>query len=335
MFRIRPRRLRKNSSIISLTQENWVTAEDLIYPVFVQAGSENQAIKSMPNIYRFSLDNLLKEIEESMEQGIRAIALFPVVEEEFKTLSAEESYNPNSLNQKTIRAIKKRFPELILISDIALDPYTSHGHDGLIKDGKILNDETVKVLALMALAQAEAGADIVAPSDMMDGRIGAIREALDANNFFDTKIMSYTAKYKSNLYAPFRDALGSLGSKKSCKENSDIPKDKSSYQMNYGNSREALRELELDIVEGADIVMVKPAGWYGDIIQTFKQNSTIPIAAYQVSGEYAMIYSAYQAGYIDLEPAIIESLTAIKRAGADLILSYFSRHCLRITQKIK
>jgi porphobilinogen synthase len=329
MFKIRPRRLRKNPSILSLTQENWVQAEDLIYPLFVKDGREKQEIKSMPNVFRYPLDELLGEIEDAMELGIRAIALFPVIQQEHKTLMAEESYNPSALTQKSIRAIKKRFPELILISDIALDPYTSHGHDGLIKDGKILNDETVAVLCKMALAQAEAGADIVAPSDMMDGRIGAIRSALDAQKFFDTKIMAYTAKYKSSLYAPFRDALGSLGSGDSGMIiTEDIPKDKSSYQMNFANSREALRELALDIEEGADIVMVKPAGWYGDIIKLFKQNSNIPIAAYQVSGEYAMIYSAYLNGYLDLKPAINESLLSIKRAGADLILSYFAKEYL-------
>lgn len=324
MQKLRPRRLRKSSTILKLTQENWIQAQDLIYPVFVKEGSGSEEIKSMPGIYRHSLDSLLREIETASELGIEAIAMFPVIDSELKTNDAREAYNPQGLTQRAIQAIKQNFPELILITDVALDPYTTHGHDGLVADGKILNDETVEVLCRMALMQAEAGADIVAPSDMMDGRIGAIRSVLDINQYQDTKIMAYTAKYASSLYAPFRDALSS-SLRGVNDEANQIPKDKSSYQMNFANSREALRELELDVQEGADIVMVKPAGWYGDIIHQFKQRSHIPIAAYQVSGEYAMLHASSQLGYINLNKAMTESLLCLKRAGADLILSYFAK----------
>lgn len=322
----RPRRLRQSPFIREIVTEHKLSADDFIYPVFVKDTKAPEAIKSMPNIMRHSTHSLLKEIEESLKLGIKAFALFPVVDEGKKSSNAAESYNPDSLNQKTIQLVKKNFPEVIIIGDIALDPYTDHGHDGLISDGKILNDATVEILSKMALAQAEAGVDIVAPSDMMDGRIKAIRSALDNKGFQDTMIMAYTAKYASCLYNPFREALDSLSDNK---KNTGIPQDKKTYQMNYANAKEALRELELDISEGADIVMVKPAAWYGDIIKSFKENSSVPIAAYQVSAEYSMIYAASEQGWIDLDKAMHESLTSIKRAGADLILSYFAKDFLR------
>ncbi len=320
----RPRRLRLNQFIRELIAEHKLTANDFIYPVFVKDTSSAEAISAMPGIYRNSQDSLLKEIEACLELGIKAFALFPVVDETKKSSDAKESFNPKSLNQETIRNIKKRFPESLLITDIALDPYTDHGHDGLIAEGKVVNDQTVEILSKMALAQAEAGADIVAPSDMMDGRVKAIRESLDKNDFQDTLIMAYTAKYASCLYNPFREALDSL--KDSKKPETNIPQDKKTYQMNFANSTEAIRELELDIQEGADIVMVKPASWYGDIIKSFKERSSVPIAAYQVSGEYSMIHAAAEKGWIDKDKAILESLTSIKRAGADLILSYFAKY---------
>jgi len=353
-MKIRARRLRANSAIRELTEENHLKASDLIYPVFIKDSIKSpETIASMPDIYRHSIDSLLTELEPLHEKGLRAIALFPVIEEALKNHSAEESYNPEALTQRTIRRLKQEFPELLIVSDIALDPYTHHGHDGILKDGKIVNDETVEILCKMALAQAEAGSDIVAPSDMMDGRVGAIREALERNNYQDTLIMSYTAKYATCLYGPFRDALGSLGAKElvttighpersegsNAIANTDpldsssttsplndiIPSDKKTYQMNPANSKEALKELELDIAEGADIVMVKPASWYLDIIHQFKENTNLPVAAYQVSGEYSMIHAAAEKGYLDLDQAMIESLTSIKRAGANMILSYFAK----------
>ncbi len=333
----RPRRLRLNQHIRNLVQEHSITAHDLIYPVFIKEGELSQeAIASMPGIYRWGTESVLRELEEAQELGIRAIAIFPVIAEQFKTLNAEESYNPEGLTQRVIRRIKEEFPDLLLITDVALDPYTSHGHDGIIEAGKVINDKTVEILTKMALAQAEAGSDIVAPSDMMDGRIAAIRTKLDKHGYDDTLIMAYTAKYASSLYAPFRDALSSLGAKS--KSNTlvleremteTIPQDKKTYQMNIANSKEALKELELDLAEAADIVMVKPAGWYLDIVSQFKARSTAPIAAYQVSGEYSMIHSAAKAGYIDLDLAIYESLISIKRAGADLILTYFAKDILK------
>ncbi len=333
----RPRRLRLNQHIRNLVQEHSITANDLIYPVFIKEGEQSQeAISSMPGIYRWGIESVLKEIEDAERLGIRAIAIFPVIDERFKTLNAEESYNPEGLTQRAIRRIKQEFPEILLITDVALDPYTSHGHDGILEDGKIVNDKTVEILTKMALAQAEAGSDIVAPSDMMDGRIAAIRTKLDQHSYHDTLIMAYTAKYASSLYAPFREALSSLGFKN--KSNTivlekdvieAIPQDKKTYQMNIANSKEALKELELDLAEAADIVMVKPAGWYLDIVSQFKARSTAPIAAYQVSGEYSMIHAAAKAGYLDLDLAIYESLISIKRAGADLILTYFAKDILQ------
>ena len=328
---IRPRRLRRNSALRDLVQENHLLKSDFIYPMFIIEGSAvKTAVESMPGIERFSIDLLLEEIKSVVDLGIRAVALFPVIEESKKTLAAEESYNPEGLTQRAVKAIKKQFPDLMIMTDIALDPYTSHGHDGILRTDNagntvIDNDETVEILVKMALAQAEAGADIVAPSDMMDGRIGAIRDSLDLHGFTEVSIMAYTAKYASCLYGPFRDALGSLGAKENQHKAADIPKDKKTYQMNPANSVEAVKELELDLIEAADFLMVKPASWYLDIISKFKDNSTVPVAAYQVSGEYSMIHAAAKAGYIDLDQAMHESLISIKRAGADIILSYFAK----------
>ncbi len=320
----RPRRLRFNKAIRSMVASNHVTVDDLIYPIFIKEDSGgDQEIKSMPGIKRLTIDSALKEIESLHSKGLNAIAIFPVIDESLKSEDAREAFNPAGLTQRTIQAFQKELPELLTITDVALDPYTSHGHDGLIKNGHIDNDTTVEALCKMALVQADAGADIVAPSDMMDGRIGAIRNALDHKHYINTLIMSYTAKYASCLYGPFREALGSLGSK-ALTEN--VPKDKLSYQMNPNSDiKEAMRELALDYEEGADIVMVKPASWYLDIIKSFSEESLLPVAAYQVSGEYSMIHSASQNGFIDLNKAMNESLTAIKRAGAQMILTYFAK----------
>jgi porphobilinogen synthase len=277
---------------------------------------ENQkvAIPSMPDCYRYSLDLLLKEVVNAYNLGINAIALFPLIAEDKKDNFGTESYNPDGLVQRTVKAIKKEVPEIIIITDVALDPFSIYGHDGIVQDGKILNDETVQVLVKMSLSQAAAGANFVAPSDMMDGRVGAIRRALDEAGYLDVGIIAYTAKYASAYYGPFRDALESA------------PKfgDKKTYQMDGANSREALREASLDITEGADIIMVKPALAYLDIIRRLRDSSHLPVAAYNVSGEYAMIKAAAKQGWIDEKSLILETLTSMKRAGADLILTYFA-----------
>jgi porphobilinogen synthase len=312
---IRPRRLRYTPAIRSLVRETELTVNDLIYPLFIMEG-ENQkvAIPSMPDCYRYSLDLLLKEVVNAYNLGINAIALFPLIAEDKKDNFGTESYNPDGLVQRTVKAIKKEVPEIIIITDVALDPFSIYGHDGIVQDGKILNDETVQVLVKMSLSQAAAGANFVAPSDMMDGRVGAIRRALDAAGYLDVGILAYTAKYASAYYGPFRDALESA------------PKfgDKKTYQMDGANSREALREASLDITEGADIIMVKPALAYLDIIRRLRDSSHLPVAAYNVSGEYAMIKAAAKQGWIDEKSLILETLTSMKRAGADLILTYFA-----------
>jgi porphobilinogen synthase len=300
-----------------MVRETILTVDDLIYPMFVMEGeSAKLEIASMPGCYRYSLDLLLEEIAAVSQLGINAIALFPVIPEEQKDDIATESYNPEGLVQETVKAIKNAVPEIIIITDVALDPFTTHGHDGLVdENGKILNDQTVEVLVKMALSQAEAGADFVAPSDMMDGRIGAIRQALDAKGYINVGILAYSAKYASAYYGPFRDALDSA------------PKfgDKKTYQMDAANAKEALKEIELDIAEGADIIMVKPALAYLDIICQVKTATNLPVAAYNVSGEYAMIKAAAQHGWIDEKKVILETLTSMKRAGADLILTYFAK----------
>lgn len=313
----RPRRLRRTPALRRMVEETQLTVNDLIYPLFVMEG-EGQKVEvvSMPGCYRYSLDLLLKEIEDAYNVGINAIALFPLVAEAKKDNVGTESYNSEGLIQSTVRAIKQTIPDIVVITDVALDPYSSEGHDGIVgENGVILNDSTVEVLVKQALSHAEAGADIVAPSDMMDGRIGAIRKALDAAEYFHVGILAYSAKYASAYYGPFRDALDSA------------PKfgDKKTYQMDSANAREALKEVGLDIAEGADMVMVKPAIAYLDIICQIKKTTNLPVAAYNVSGEYAMIKAAGQRGWIDEKKVILESLTSIKRAGADLILTYFAK----------
>ncbi|GCE58944.1 porphobilinogen synthase [Microcystis sp. CS-574] len=312
---IRPRRLRYTPAIRRLVRETELTVNDLIYPLFIMEG-ENQkvAISSMPDCYRYSLDLLLKEVVNAYNLGINAIALFPLIAEDKKDNFGRESYNPDGLVPRAVKAIKKEVPEIIIITDVALDPFSIYGHDGIVEDGKILNDETLEVLVKMSLSQAAAGANFVAPSDMMDGRVGAIRRALDAAGYLDVGILAYTAKYASAYYGPFRDALESA------------PKfgDKKTYQMDGANSREALREASLDITEGADIIMVKPALAYLDIIRRLRDSSHLPVAAYNVSGEYAMIKAAAKQGWIDEKSLILETLISMKRAGADLILTYFA-----------
>ncbi|RIJ37815.1 porphobilinogen synthase [Pontibacter oryzae] len=312
----RPRRNRQTEVIRNLVQETTLGVNDFIQPLFVIEG-QNQRVEvaSMPGISRFSIDTLQEEIATCVDLGITAFAPFPSIPEQLKDKYATESYNANGLYTKAICEIKKNFPQVALFTDVAMDPYSSDGHDGIVENGEILNDETLEVLGKMALAQAEAGADVIAPSDMMDGRVAHIRHVLDENGFQKVGIMSYTAKYASAFYGPFRDALSSAPKKG----------DKKTYQMNPANSREALLEAELDILEGADYLMVKPALAYLDIIKLLREHSQLPIAAYNVSGEYAMVKAAAERGWLDGEKAMLESLMSIKRAGADIILSYFAK----------
>lgn len=317
--RTRMRRMRSDDFSRQLMQENIVSPADFIYPVFVLEGSNRrEAIPSMPGINRLSVDLLCQEAKHIASLGIPAIALFPVIDNEKKTLKAEEAWNANGLIQNTIKALKDTVPELGLMTDVALDPYTSHGQDGIIDDdGYVLNDITVAALVKQALSHADAGADIVAPSDMMDHRIGKIRDTLEAGNHTNTKIMAYSAKYASSFYGPFRDAVGSgqnLGTG-----------DKSSYQMDPANGDEALQEIALDLSEGADMVMVKPGMPYLDIVYRVKQQFGVPTFAYQVSGEYAMIQAAAANGWLEADKVMMESLVAFKRAGADGVLSYFAK----------
>ncbi|MDN3203121.1 porphobilinogen synthase [Algoriphagus sediminis] len=312
----RPRRNRKSAAVRDLVRETNLSTDDFIFPLFLVSGSKKKIeVDSMPGIFRFSEDLMLKEIEECLKLGIKAFDVFPAYPEELKDSLATESYNPNTFYLKALKTIKQTFPEVCLMSDVAMDPYNSDGHDGIVKDGKILNDETLEILARMSLAQADAGVDILGPSDMMDGRVGFIREELDNAGFIDTSIMSYTAKYASSFYGPFRDALDSA------------PKfgDKKTYQMDPSNSREALIEADLDVNEGADYLMVKPALAYLDIIQLLSQNYDLPIAAYNVSGEYSMIKASAERGWIDGGSAMLESLLSIKRSGARIILTYFAK----------
>ena len=308
-------------------RENRLSVDDLIYPVFVTEGvNQRQAIASMPGVERVSLDVLLAEAEEIYNLGIPAIALFPVTHTDKKSDDAAEAYNPDGLAQRSVRALKKAFPDLGVITDVALDPFTSHGQDGLInQDGYVMNDETIAVLVKQALSHAEAGADIVAPSDMMDGRIGAIRQALEAQNYSNTLILAYSAKYASGFYGPFRDAVGSAG---------NLGKgNKYSYQMDPANSDEALREIQLDLQEGADMVMVKPGMPYLDIIRRVKEQYGVPTFAYQVSGEYAMIKAAAMNGWLDEKQVVLESLLAFKRAGSDAVLTYYAKSVARWLHK--
>ncbi|GDX84623.1 delta-aminolevulinic acid dehydratase [Methylococcaceae bacterium] len=315
----RMRRMRKNDFSRRLMRENHLSVDDLIYPVFVVEGTnKREKIDSMPGVERLSLDLLIEEARELYILGIPAIALFPVVPTEKKSDDAVESFNPNGLVQRTVRALKTAVPELGIITDIALDPFTSDGQDGLINTvGYVLNDETITVLVKQALSHAKAGADIVAPSDMMDGRIGAIRDALEKNGYIHTKILAYSAKYASSFYGPFRDAVGSAG---------NLGKgNKHSYQMDCANSDEALREVALDLEEGADMVMIKPGMPYLDIIRRVKDEFGVPTFAYQVSGEYAMLKAASQNGWLDEKAVVLESLLAFKRAGCDAILTYYAK----------
>ena len=317
----RLRRLRQSESIIELTREHLVTKNDLIQPVFVKEGlSDKEPIESMPGIYRFGADSVLKEIEEINQLGIRAIAIFPVVDPSKKDSKGTEATKRDNFISRVLGSIKSKFPETLVIADVALDPYTDHGHDGILENDKILNDQTLEVLAEQSLVLAEAGADIIAPSDMMDGRIGVIRKKLDENNFEDKIILSYAAKYNSKFYGPFRDAVNS-------KKNLGTS-DKSSYQMNPANSLEALNEVAMDIEEGADIVMVKPGMPYLDIISKIKEEFKVPTFAYQVSGEYAMMMESVNKGWLD-KGVIIESLTSFKRAGADAVLTYFAKDLIK------
>jgi len=312
----RPRRNRKTEAIRRFHQETWLGPQHFIYPLFIHGGTEDIPIASMPGCFRLSPEGLLREVEASLSDQISSVVLFPAIPEELKTEKAEECFNPLGLIPATIRSLKERWPELTIVTDVALDPYSSAGHDGIVSaEGEILNDETIEVLCRQALCQAEAGADIIAPSDMMDGRVQAIREALDAKSHTNVSILSYTAKYASGYYGPFRDALDSA------------PKhgDKKTYQMDPANVREALREVDLDVAEGADMVMVKPAGPYLDVIRAVREHTSLPVAAYQVSGEFAMIKAACANGWLDERTVALESLMAIRRAGADVILSYYAR----------
>lgn len=314
----RLRRVRRSAALRRLVAESALGPADLIYPMFVLDGKKrSEAVASMPGIQRHSIDGVLRETDEAVSLGIPAVALFPVIDPELKSLNGEESANPVGLVQRTITAIKAKHPDLAVISDVALDPYTTHGQDGIIdEDGYVLNDETVQMLVRQAASHAEAGADIVAPSDMMDGRIGAIRTELEGNGFHNTLILAYAAKYASCFYGPFRDAVGSAGNL--------AGGDKKTYQMDPSNSDEALREVGLDLSEGADLVMVKPAMPYLDVIRRVRDEFGVPTFAYQVSGEYAMLKAAAENGWLEERSAVLESLLCIKRAGAHAVLSYFS-----------
>ncbi len=312
----RPRRNRKSPWVRAVAREHTVGPDNFIYPLFIHGGDGDQAIESMPGCRRLCLEGLIDEAGAALADGVGAVVLFPALPDDIKTSGGEESYNPSGLVPEAVRRLKSRFPTLTVITDVALDPYSSDGHDGIVSpDGRILNDETVEVLCKQAICQANAGADIISPSDMMDGRVGAIRHALDDAGHTDVSILAYTAKYASAFYGPFRDALDSA------------PRfgDKKTYQMDPANVREALREVDLDEAEGADMIMVKPAGPFLDVIRAVREHTTLPVAAYQVSGEYAMLKAAAQNGWLDERKAALESLLGIRRAGADVILTYYAR----------
>lgn len=317
----RNRILRTNASIRSLVAETILTPSDFIAPLFIDEG-ENVAyeIPSMPNYYRYSIDNTVKEIKELWSLGIKSVLLFVKAKDETKDNTGKEAWNPDGLMQRSIKAIKDAFPEMLVMTDVALDPYSSYGHDGIVENGEIVNDPTVEALVKMSLSHAYAGADLVAPSDMMDGRIGAIREAFEQNNFTKTGIMAYSAKYASCFYGPFRDALDSAPGFG----------DKKTYQMDYANRIEAVKEALMDVEEGADIVMVKPGLPYLDIVREVKNAVDVPVSVYNISGEYAMIKAAAKMGWINEDKAILETLTSMKRAGADLIATYFAKDAARL-----
>jgi porphobilinogen synthase len=321
---IRPRRNRSRAALRRLVRETRLTADDLVLPLFVQEGEGKRTpIASMPGHARLSIDQLVETAQEAFDLGLPAVALFPYLTDEHKDPRGSASVKPDGLLQRAVRALKQTLPELLVITDVALDPYSSDGHDGVVIDGRIDNDETLPLLAAMAVAQAEAGADVVAPSDMMDGRVRAIREALDAAGFVDVAIGSYCTKYASAFYGPFREALDSA------------PRagDKKTYQMDPGNAREALRELALDEAEGADWVMVKPGLVYADVIRLVREHTALPVAAYHVSGEYAMLRAAAERGWLDYDACLLESLTALKRAGADVIFSYGALDAAKLLAK--
>ncbi len=320
----RLRRLRRNTNLIDLVSETNITSNDLIQPIFIKENFDgSEAIDSMPNIFRHGIDNAIKEIEDIRKSGINSIAVFPVIDSANKDSKGSQALDSNNFISNAIKAIKKQFPDIVLIADVALDPYTDHGHDGVIINDKVDNDETIKILIEQSLILASAGADMIAPSDMMDGRIGLIRKALEDNNHKDTILLSYAAKYNSKFYGPFRDAVGS---------SSNLGKSsKSSYQMSSKNKEEAIHEVAMDINEGADIIMIKPAMPYLDIIHTIKENFKIPTFAYQVSGEYSMLKLAIKEGWLDSD-VMLESIISIKRAGADAILSYAAKE---ISQEIQ
>ena len=325
----RPRRMRRDDWSRRLMQENSLSVNDLIYPVFLLEGiGKSEAVASMPGVNRVSLDLLFNVAQECVDLGIPVLALFPVIDAALKTPDGKEAFNPKGLIPNAVRELKKRFPNLGIMTDVALDPYTSHGQDGVLDDqGRILNDETSAILVQQAIAQAEAGVDIVAPSDMMDGRIGKIREALEQKKLIHTRIMAYSAKYASAFYGPFRDAVGSA---------KNLGKaDKKTYQMDYANGDEALREVTLDISEGADMVMVKPGMPYLDIVRRVKEEFSYPTYAYQVSGEYAMLKAAAQTGWLDHDAVMMESLLAFKRAGANGVLTYFALEAARLLKATK
>ncbi|MCP5209547.1 MAG: porphobilinogen synthase [Hahellaceae bacterium] len=325
----RMRRMRRDDFSRRLMRENRLSVDDLIWPVFVLGGSgRKEAVPSMPGVHRMSIDLLVKEAAELVELGVPAIALFPVTPAEAKSLDAAEAWNPNGIAQTAVRELKKHFPDLGVITDVALDPFTTHGQDGIIDDnGYVLNDETVLALRKQALSHADAGADVVAPSDMMDGRVGAIRETLENAGFIHTRILAYSAKYASAYYGPFRDAVGSAG---------NLGKgNKYSYQMDPANSDEALHEVALDLYEGADMVMVKPGMPYLDIVRRVKTELQVPTYVYQVSGEYAMHMAAAQNGWLDKDAVMMESLLCIKRAGADGILTYFAKDAAKLLRSVK
>ena len=322
----RNRRLRTNEAIRSLVRQNFLTPNDFQAPLFIVEGkNKKEEIASMPNYFRFSLDLLQQEVRELWSLGIKSVLLFVKVDDQLKDNKGTEAVNADGLMQRAIKTVKDAVPEMVVMTDVALDPYSIYGHDGIIENGKVLNDESVKALAQMALSHAQAGADFVAPSDMMDGRILVIRETLETEGFTNTGIMSYSAKFASAFYGPFRDALDSAPV-----DAKDIPKDKKTYQMDPANRDEAIKETLMDIEEGADIVMVKPGLCYLDIVRDIKNNVNVPISVYQVSGEYAMIKAASEKGWLDHDAVILEQLTAIKRAGADFIATYFAKDAAKL-----
>lgn len=322
----RNRRLRTNEAIRSLVRETIITPNDFLVPLFIVEGKGvKEEITSMPNYFRYSLDLLEGEVKELWRLGLKSVLLFVKVPDNLKDNKGTEALNPNGLMQRAIKTVKNICPDMVVMTDVALDPYSAYGHDGIVGNGQILNDETVEVLSEMSVSHAEAGANFVAPSDMMDGRILSIREALEDTAYIDTGIMSYSAKYASGFYGPFRDALDSAPV-----DLIDIPKDKKTYQMDYANRFEAIRETEMDIDEGADIVMVKPGISYLDILRDIKNDVDVPVAVYQVSGEYAMIKAAAEKGWLDHDQIMMETTTAFKRAGADIIASYFAKDVVKL-----